>query len=43
MNMNAFDEGQTIKFAMESSLPGAKMTPAERLLRSQIDEAEKVR
>ena len=36
-----FDESQTIKFAMESSLPGATMTPAERLLQSQIDEAEK--
>lgn len=36
-----FDESQTIQFAMESSLPGATMTPAERLLQSQIDEAEK--
>jgi pre-mRNA-splicing factor ATP-dependent RNA helicase DHX16 len=36
-----FDESQTIQFAMESALPGATMTPAERLLQSQIDEAEK--
>ena len=36
-----FDESQTIQFAMESSLPGATMTPAERLLQAQIDEAEK--
>ena len=36
-----FDESQTIQFAMESSLPGATMTPAERLLQSQIDEAER--
>ena len=36
-----FDESQTIQFVMESSLPGATMTPAERLLQAQIDEAEK--
>jgi pre-mRNA-splicing factor ATP-dependent RNA helicase DHX16 len=36
-----FDESQTIQFVMESSLPGATVTPAERLLQSQIDEAEK--
>lgn len=36
-----FDESQTIQFVMESALPGATMTPAERLLQSQIDEAEK--
>jgi pre-mRNA-splicing factor ATP-dependent RNA helicase DHX16 len=36
-----FDESQTIQFVMESSLPGTTLTPAERLLQSQIDEAEK--
>ncbi|KAF9485861.1 P-loop containing nucleoside triphosphate hydrolase protein [Pholiota conissans] len=36
-----FDESQTIQFVMESSLPGTTMTPAERLLQQQIDEAEK--
>ncbi|KAF8909004.1 pre-mRNA splicing factor [Gymnopilus junonius] len=36
-----FDESQTIKFVMETSLPGVGMTPAERLLQSQIEEAEK--
>ncbi|KDR82656.1 hypothetical protein GALMADRAFT_32856, partial [Galerina marginata CBS 339.88] len=36
-----FDESQTIKFVMESSLPGVGMTPAEKLLQAQIDEAEK--
>lgn len=36
-----FDESQTIQFVMESSLPGTTMTPAERLLQAQIDEAEK--
>ena len=36
-----FDESQTIQFVMESSLPGATMTPAERLLQAQIHEAEK--
>jgi pre-mRNA-splicing factor ATP-dependent RNA helicase DHX16 len=36
-----FDETQTIQFVMESSLPGVKMTPAEKLLQAQIDEAEK--
>ncbi|KAF8798832.1 P-loop containing nucleoside triphosphate hydrolase protein [Phlegmacium glaucopus] len=36
-----FDESQTIQFVMESSLPGTTMTPAEKLLQAQIDEAEK--
>jgi len=36
-----FDESQTIQFVLESSLPGVSMTPAERLLQAQIDEAEK--
>ena len=38
-----FDESQTIKFVMDSAsaLPGTKMTPAEKLLQQQIDEAEK--
>src|SRR5271168_3050743 len=36
-----FDASQTIQFVMESSLPGATMTPAERLLQAQINEAEK--
>ncbi|PPR07105.1 hypothetical protein CVT24_010941 [Panaeolus cyanescens] len=36
-----FDESQTIKFVMESSLPGVGLTPAEKLLQAQIDEAEK--
>ncbi|KAF8158259.1 pre-mRNA splicing factor [Crassisporium funariophilum] len=36
-----FDESQTIQFVMESSLPGVGLTPAEKLLQSQIDEAEK--
>ena len=36
-----FDESQTIQFVMESSLPGVTMTPAEKLLQSQIDAAEK--
>lgn len=36
-----FDESQTIQFVLESSLPGVSMTPAEKLLQAQIDEAEK--
>lgn len=36
-----FDESQTIQFVMESSLPGTHLTPAEKLLQSQIEEAEK--
>ncbi|TFK40682.1 pre-mRNA splicing factor [Crucibulum laeve] len=36
-----FDESQTIQFVMESSLPGVGMSAAEKLLQSQIDEAEK--
>ncbi|KAJ3514194.1 hypothetical protein NLJ89_g2513 [Agrocybe chaxingu] len=36
-----FDETQTIKFVMESSLPGVGMSAAEKLLQAQIDEAEK--
>ena len=36
-----FDESQTIKFVMESSLPGQGMSAADKLLQSQIDEAEK--
>ncbi|KAH9480275.1 Pre-mRNA-splicing factor ATP-dependent RNA helicase-like protein cdc28 [Psilocybe cubensis] len=38
-----FDESQTIQFVLESSLPGVgtSLTPAEKLLQAQIDEAEK--
>ncbi|KAF9046466.1 pre-mRNA splicing factor [Panaeolus papilionaceus] len=36
-----FDESQTIKFVMDAALPGTTMTPAEKLLQAQIDEAEK--
>lgn len=36
-----FDESQTIKFVVESSLPGSGMSAADRLLHAQIDEAEK--
>jgi pre-mRNA-splicing factor ATP-dependent RNA helicase DHX16 len=36
-----FDESQTIKFVMESALPGAGMSAADRLLQKQVDEAEK--
>ena len=37
-----FDESQTIKFVMESTLGGEnQMSEADRLLQQQIDEAEK--
>ncbi|KAJ7644287.1 P-loop containing nucleoside triphosphate hydrolase protein [Roridomyces roridus] len=36
-----FDESQTIKFVMDSSMPGTRMTAAEKLLQDQIDSAEK--
>ncbi len=36
-----FDESQTIKFVMDSALPGTKMTAAEKLIQDQIDAAEK--
>ncbi|KAF7365401.1 putative PRP2-RNA-dependent ATPase of DEAH box family [Mycena venus] len=36
-----FDESQTIKFVMDTSMPGLKMTAAEKLLQDQIDAAEK--
>ncbi|TFK74760.1 hypothetical protein BDN72DRAFT_630240 [Pluteus cervinus] len=36
-----FDESQTIKFVMEGALPGAKMSPADKLLQQQIEAAEK--
>ncbi|KAF7307663.1 putative PRP2-RNA-dependent ATPase of DEAH box family [Mycena kentingensis (nom. inval.)] len=36
-----FDESQTIKFVMDSALPGTRMTAAEKLLQEQIDAAEK--
>jgi pre-mRNA-splicing factor ATP-dependent RNA helicase DHX16 len=36
-----FDESQTIKFVLESSLPGSGMSAADKLLQAQIDEAEK--
>ncbi|XP_006462648.1 hypothetical protein AGABI2DRAFT_152085 [Agaricus bisporus var. bisporus H97] len=36
-----FDESQTIKFVMESSLPGVNMSAADKLLQKQIEEAEK--
>ncbi|KAF9454812.1 P-loop containing nucleoside triphosphate hydrolase protein [Macrolepiota fuliginosa MF-IS2] len=36
-----FDESQTIKFVMESALPGVGMSAADKLLQKQIDEAEK--
>ncbi|CAK5284405.1 unnamed protein product, partial [Mycena citricolor] len=37
-----FDESQTIKFVMDSALPGNKrMTAAEKLLQDQIDAADK--
>uniref|UniRef100_A0A0W0EVK0 RNA helicase n=1 Tax=Moniliophthora roreri TaxID=221103 RepID=A0A0W0EVK0_MONRR len=37
-----FDESQTIKFVMESTMnPQSKMTAAEKLLQAQIDAAEK--
>ncbi|KAJ7505498.1 pre-mRNA splicing factor [Mycena galericulata] len=36
-----FDESQTIKFVMDTAMPGARMTAAEKLLQDQIDAAEK--
>ncbi|KAJ7645547.1 pre-mRNA splicing factor [Mycena polygramma] len=36
-----FDESQTIKFVMDTAMPGLKMTAAEKLLQDQIDAAEK--
>ncbi|KAJ7163316.1 pre-mRNA splicing factor [Mycena filopes] len=36
-----FDESQTIKFVMDTAMPGVKMTAAEKLLQDQIDAAEK--
>ncbi|KAJ6509009.1 pre-mRNA splicing factor [Mycena sanguinolenta] len=36
-----FDESQTIKFVMDTAMPGTKMTAAEKLLHDQIDAAEK--
>lgn len=36
-----FDESQTIKFVMESALPGVGMSAADKLLQKQIEEAEK--
>jgi len=37
-----FDESQTIKFVMDATIPGTtRMTPAERMLQQQIEEAEK--
>lgn len=36
-----FDESQTIKFVMESALPGTGMSAADKLLQKQIDEVEK--
>lgn len=36
-----FDESQTIKFVMDSALPGTKMTAAEKLIQDQMDAAEK--
>lgn len=37
-----FDESQTIKFVMETSLEGiGTMSAADKLLQAQIDEAEK--
>lgn len=36
-----FDESQTIKFVMESALPGVGMSAADKLLQKQVDEAEK--
>jgi pre-mRNA-splicing factor ATP-dependent RNA helicase DHX16 len=36
-----FDESQTIKFVMESAASGPPMTAAQKLLQSQIEEAEK--
>lgn len=35
-----FDESQTIKFVMDSALPGATMSAADKLLQAQIDAAE---
>lgn len=36
-----FDESQTIKFVMESALPGVGMSAADKLLQKQIEDAEK--
>ena len=36
-----FDESQTIKFVLESSLPGNHMSAADKLLQAKIDDAEK--
>jgi pre-mRNA-splicing factor ATP-dependent RNA helicase DHX16 len=36
-----FDESQTIKFVMESALPGVGMSAADKLLQKQIEQAEK--
>jgi pre-mRNA-splicing factor ATP-dependent RNA helicase DHX16 len=36
-----FDESQTIQFVMDNTLPGAKMSAADKLLQQQIEEAEK--
>ncbi|KAF7291664.1 Pre-mRNA splicing factor [Mycena chlorophos] len=36
-----FDESQTIKFVMDSSMPGTRMSAADKLLQDQIDAAEK--
>ncbi|KAF7346120.1 putative PRP2-RNA-dependent ATPase of DEAH box family [Mycena sanguinolenta] len=36
-----FDESQTIKFVMDTAMPGTRLTAAEKLLQDQIDAAEK--
>ncbi|KAK7048195.1 pre-mRNA splicing factor [Favolaschia claudopus] len=36
-----FDESQTIKFVMDTAMPGKRMTAAEKLLQDQLDAAEK--
>ncbi|KAJ7212306.1 pre-mRNA splicing factor [Mycena pura] len=36
-----FDESQTIKFVMDSAMPGVRMSAADKLLQDQIDAAEK--